>query len=94
MAAVGSDDGRPTGFWLQVDGCPNRPSWVKVEYTVDDFMLLGQGWKAFARSRHRTQGQYLAFEYDGDVESAWLPPCVVLVINDNLYGLMFVLSYL
>ena len=27
-------------------------------------------------------------------ESAWLPPCVVLVINDNLYGLMFVLSYL
>ena len=28
------------------------------------------------------------------VESAWLPPCVVLVINDNLYGLIFVLSYL
>ena len=26
-------------------------------------------------------------------ERAWLPPCVVLVINDNLYGLMFVLSY-
>ena len=26
-------------------------------------------------------------------ESAWLPPCVVLLINDNLYGLMFVLSY-
>ena len=24
-----------------------------------------------------------------EVESAWLPPCVVLVINDNLYGLMF-----
>ena len=30
----------------------------------------------------------------GEIESAWLPPCVVLVINDNLYGLMFVLSYL
>ena len=27
-------------------------------------------------------------------ESAWLPPCMVLVINDNLYGLMFVLSYI
>ena len=27
-------------------------------------------------------------------ESAWLPPCVVLVINDNLYGVMFVLSFL
>ena len=27
-----------------------------------------------------------------EVERAWLPPCVVLVINDNLYGLMFALS--
>ena len=27
-----------------------------------------------------------------EIESAWLPPCVVLVINDNLYGLMFALS--
>ena len=27
-------------------------------------------------------------------ESAWFPPCVVLVINDNLYGLIFVLSYI
>ena len=26
-------------------------------------------------------------------ESAWLPLCVVLVINDNLYGLMFVLRF-
>ena len=29
-----------------------------------------------------------------DAESAWLPPCVVLVINDNLYGLIFALRYL
>ena len=29
-------------------------------------MLLGKGWKAFARSRRLTRGQYLAFEYDGD----------------------------
>ena len=28
----------------------------------------------------------------GEIERAWLPPCVVLVINDNLYGLIFVLS--
>ena len=27
-------------------------------------------------------------------ESAWSPPCVVLVINDNLYGLMVALSYI
>ena len=31
---------------------------------------------------------------DVDVERAWLPPYVVLVINDNLYGLMGVLSYI
>ena len=42
------------------------PSQVEVEYTVDDSMLLGRGWKAFARSRHLTRGQYLTFEYDGD----------------------------
>ena len=59
-------DDRPTGYWLQVEGCPNGPTWVEVEFTVDDSMLLGRGWKAFARSRHLTRGQYLAFEYDGD----------------------------
>ena len=64
---MSSDNGRPTGFWLQVDGCPNGPSWVEVENTVDDFMLLGRGWKAVVRSRRLTRGQYLAFEYGGDV---------------------------
>ena len=49
-----------------MDGCHNGPSWVEVEYTVNDFMLLGRGWKAFARSRHVTRGQYLASKYDGD----------------------------
>ena len=34
-----------------------------------------------------------AREIDNICESAWLPPCVVLIINDNLYGLIFVLSY-
>ena len=28
------------------------------------------------------------------IESAWLPPYVVLVINDNLYGLICALSYI
>ena len=49
-----------------VTSCPKGPSWVEVEYTVDDSMLLGRGWKAFTHSRHLTRGQYLAFEYDGD----------------------------
>ena len=65
-AAVDTDDDQPTGYWLQVDGCLNGPSWVEVEFIVDDSMLLGRGWKAFTRSRHLTRGQYLAFEYDGD----------------------------
>ena len=29
----------------------------------------------------------------GEIERTCGPPCVVLVINDNLYGLMCVLSY-
>ncbi len=29
----------------------------------------------------------------GEIERICGPPCVVLVINDNLYGLMCVLSY-
>ena len=65
-AAVDTDDDRPTGYWLQVEGFPNGPSWVKAEYTVDGSMLLGKWWKAFACSRHLTRGQYLSFEYDGD----------------------------
>ena len=56
MAAVDTDDDRPIGYWLQVDGCPNDPSWVEVEFTVDDSMLPGRGWKAFTRSRHLTRG--------------------------------------
>ena len=58
---------QPTGFWLQVDGCPNGPSWADVEYGVDDSLLLGRGWKSFSRFRRLTRGQYLAFEYDGEV---------------------------
>ena len=30
-------------------------------------MLLGRGWKSFSRSCRLTRGQYLAFEYDGDM---------------------------
>ena len=37
------------------------------------------------RSAWRDSGQHIG-------ESAWLPPCMILVINDNLYGLIFALS--
>ena len=42
-AAVDTDEDQPTGYWLQVDSGPSGPSWVKVEFTVDDSMLLGKG---------------------------------------------------
>ena len=54
------------GFWLQVEDCPNGPSWVVAEYAPDDAILLGKGWKAFARSRRLSKGQFLAFRFDGD----------------------------
>ena len=57
---------RPTDFWLQVDGCPNGPSWVLAEYASDDAILLGKGWKTCARFRHFSKGQILAFQFDGD----------------------------
>ena len=50
-----------------MDGWPNGPSWVDVDYTVDDSLLLSPGWKSFSRSRRLTRWQYLAFEYDGDM---------------------------
>ena len=34
-------DSKPASFWLQVDGCPNDPSWVSAEYAMDDSMRLG-----------------------------------------------------
>ena len=39
---------------MQVDGCLNGPSWVEVEYTVDDSMLLGRGWKVLGLCRTGT----------------------------------------
>ena len=57
---------RPEGFWLQVEGCPNGPSWVLAEYAPDNAILLGKGWKMFARFRCLSKGQFLAFRFDGD----------------------------
>ena len=55
---------RPEGLWLQVEDCPNGPSWVLAEYTPDDAILLSKGWKAFACSRRLSKGQFLAFRFD------------------------------
>ena len=57
---------RLASFWLHVEGCPNGPSWVFAKYALDESMLLGKGWKLFARFHHLTRGQCLAFQFDGD----------------------------
>ena len=57
---------KPAGFWLQVEGCPNVLFWVFAEYASDDSMLLGKGWKSFARFRHLTREQCLAFQFNRD----------------------------
>ena len=57
---------RPSGFWLQVDGCPNGPSWAVAERTAEGALLLGQGWKSFSRARRLSRGQGLAFLFDGE----------------------------
>ena len=52
-----------------------------------------------SKPENKNEASYIVAElgrvsWEGVPESAWLPPCVVLVINDNLYGLMFALRYL
>ena len=37
------------GLWLQMDGCPNGPFWVEVDYPLPNVLDLVRGWKAFAR---------------------------------------------
>ena len=59
------EDSKSVGFWLQVEGYPNGPSWVSKEYIMDDIVLLGKGWKSFACFRRLTQGQCLVFQFDG-----------------------------
>ena len=63
--AMALEDSKSVGFWLQVEGCPNGPSWVSKEYIMDDAVLLGKGWKSFACFRRLTQGQCLVFQFDG-----------------------------
>ena len=64
--ATATEDIRPSGFWLQVDGCPNGPSWALAERTAEGALLLGQGWKSFSRAHRLSRGQCLAFRFDGD----------------------------
>ena len=64
--AMATEDIEPSGFWLQVEGCPNGPSWAMAERTTEGTLLLGPGWKSFSRARRLSRGQCLAFRYDRD----------------------------
>ena len=37
-----------------------------AKYAPDDAILLGKGWKTFARFCRLSKGQFLAFRFDGD----------------------------
>ena len=56
---------KPSGLWLQLDGCPNGPSWVEVGYPLPRAMDLEKGWKSFARSQDLGRGMHLMLRYDG-----------------------------
>ena len=64
---------RPEGFWLQVEGCPNGPSWVVAEYAPDDAILLSKGWKAFARSLVQRTVLGLQVQWRSDLAGEDLP---------------------
>ena len=54
--AMATEDIGPSGFWLQVEGCPNGPSCALAERTAEGAMLMGQGWKSFSRARRLSRG--------------------------------------
>jgi hypothetical protein len=59
------ENSRPSGLWLQADGCCNGPSWVVAKFSTAGSLFLMRVWKLFARSCGLGHGQLLQFRYDG-----------------------------
>ena len=59
------ENSRPSGLWLQADGCCNGPSWVVAEFSTTGSLFLTRGWKLFARSRSLAPRQLLHFKLIG-----------------------------
>ncbi|KAI4972634.1 hypothetical protein ZWY2020_003559 [Hordeum vulgare] len=53
---------RPPVFWLRVHGCSHSAMRVHAEYPKPHSMLLGRGWKAFARVHGLEDGYVLRFK--------------------------------
>ncbi|KAE8785912.1 l-ascorbate oxidase-like protein [Hordeum vulgare] len=57
---------KPPVLWLQAYGCSHDAMKVHVEYPKRCSMLLGRGWKAFARTHGLEDGHILCFKLAED----------------------------
>ncbi|KAE8797315.1 l-ascorbate oxidase-like protein [Hordeum vulgare] len=57
---------KPHVLWLQAYGCSHDAMQVHVEYPKRRSMLLGRGWKAFARSHSLEDEHILRFKLTKD----------------------------
>ncbi|KAE8781111.1 l-ascorbate oxidase-like protein [Hordeum vulgare] len=53
---------KPPVLWLRAYGCSHGAMQVHVEYLKRRSMLLGRGWKAFARTHSLEDGHVLRFK--------------------------------
>ncbi|KAE8780967.1 l-ascorbate oxidase-like protein [Hordeum vulgare] len=53
---------RPHVLWLRAHGCSHGAMQALVEYPKRHSMLLGRGWKAFARAHNLEDGNILRFK--------------------------------
>ncbi|KAE8791161.1 l-ascorbate oxidase-like protein [Hordeum vulgare] len=57
---------KPHVLWLRAYGCSHGAMQVHVEYPKHRSMLLGRGWKAFARAHSLEDGHILRFKLAED----------------------------
>ncbi|KAE8781475.1 l-ascorbate oxidase-like protein [Hordeum vulgare] len=57
---------KPRVLWLRAYGCSHGAMQVHVEYPKHRSMLLGRGWKAFARAHSLEDGHILRFKLAED----------------------------
>ncbi|KAE8806316.1 L-ascorbate oxidase-like protein [Hordeum vulgare] len=57
---------KPLVLWLRAYGCSHGAMEVHVEYPKRRSMLLGRGWKAFARAHSLEDGHVLHFKLAED----------------------------
>ncbi|KAE8806336.1 L-ascorbate oxidase-like protein [Hordeum vulgare] len=60
------EDAKPSALWLRAYGCSHNAMQVHVEYPKRHSMLLGRGWKAFARDHSLKDGHILCFKLAED----------------------------